>query len=243
MAQLNGTLTNAATGLPYTNSATLGTNSDGSFNVDTVSFVDSGPTPPGFATFTSFPGLDSPPDSWFAGEGSLYLDLAPGYYRAGVNSDDGFQVNVLPPEGVAGAPMVLGQFDGPRGAANTLFDFLVQKGGLYPFQIIYFQGSGFANCQFFSVTNFQTGGMVLINDPTDPSAINSYSVLAPQLTRIAPSGSNVVLSWAYGNSPFQLQFKTNITDLIWNNIGSPTSNRTATVPVRSTTGFIRVFGQ
>jgi len=119
VAQLNGTLTNAATGLPYTNSATLGTNSDGSFNVDTVSFVDSGPTPPGFATFDSFPGLDSPPDSWFSGAGSLYLDLAPGYYRAGVNSDDGFQVNVLPPEGVAGTPMVVGQFDGPRGAANT----------------------------------------------------------------------------------------------------------------------------
>jgi hypothetical protein len=243
VAQLNGTLTNADTGLPYTNSATLGTNADGSFNVDTVSFVDSGSPPAGWPVFTSFPGLDFPPDKWFSGEGLLYLDLPAGYYRAGVNSDDGFEVNLLPPQGVPGAPIVLGEFDGGRGAANTFFDFLVQKSGLYPFQLIYFQSGGFASCQFFSVTNFQTGGSVLINDPNDGNAISSYRVLAPLLTRILPSGTNVVLNWAYGNPPFQLQFKTNLMDLLWNNIGSVTSNRTATVPALSKTGFIRVYGQ
>jgi hypothetical protein len=243
VAQLNGTLTNANTGLPYTNSATLGPNPDGSFNVDTVSFVDSGNPPADWPVYTTFPGLDFPPNDWFSGEGLLFLDLPAGYYRAGVNSDDGFEVNALPPQGVTGARVVLGEFNNNRGSANTFFDFLVPKSGLYPFQIIYFQGNGGANCQFFSVTNIQTGGKVLINDPGDGNAIKSYRVLAPLLTRIVPGGANVLVNWAYGNPPFQLQFKTNLTDLVWNNIGSTTSNRTATVPVSSTTGFIRVYGQ
>jgi hypothetical protein len=243
IAQLNGTLTNPATKLPYTNSAALGPNPDGSFNVDTVSFVDNGTGPTEWPVFTTFPGLDFPPDNWFSGEGLLYLDLPAGYYRAGVNSDDGFEVNVIPPQGVTGAPVVVGVFDNNRGASDTLFDFLVQKSGLYPFQLIYFQSSGFANCQFFSVTNLQTGGQVLINDTNFVNAIKSYSVLAPFLTRVVPNVANVAVDWAYGNPPFQLQFKTNLSDLVWNNIGATTSNRTATVPVLSTTGFIRVYGQ
>jgi hypothetical protein len=139
--------------------------------------------------------------------------------------------------------LVVGVYDNNRGAANTLFDFLVRKSGLYPFQLLYFQSGGFANCQFFSVTNFQTGGMVLINDPNDGNAIKSYLELAPFLTTIARSGTNVVINWSYGNPPFQVQFKTNLTDLLWHNIGSTTSNRTATVPALSTRGFMRVYGQ
>jgi len=243
VAQLNGTLINTNTGLPYTNSATLGTNADGSFNVDTITFVDNGPNPPDWPTVTTFPGLDVPPNYWFSGEGTLFLDLPAGYYRLGVNSDDGFQVNALPPEGVPGAAVVTGVFDGGRGASDTLFDILVQASGVYPFQVIYFQNAGFANCQFFSVTNFETAGKVLVNDPADGNAIKSYRVLKPHLTRIVPSGANVVLNWAYGTPPFQVQFKTNVTDAVWNNVGGTTTSRTATVPALPSTGFYRVFGQ
>lgn len=243
IAQLNGTLINTNTGLPYTNSATLGPNPDGSFNVDTVNFLDNGTIPPAFPTFTTFPGLDLPPTYWFSGEGMLYLDLQAGYYRLGVNSDDGFEVNALPPEGVPGSPLVAGVFDANRGQADTLFDILVQQSGVYPFQLIYFQSDLAADCFFFSVTNIATGDSVLINDPADGNAIPSYRVLRPHLTRIVPSGANVVLNWAYGTPPFQVQMKTNVTDAVWNNVGSTTAVRTATVPALSTSGFYRVYGQ
>jgi hypothetical protein len=68
-------------------------------------------------------------------------------------------------------------------------------------------------------------------------------VLAPFITTIAQSGSNVVLNWAYGAPPFQVQIKTNLTDAVWNNVGSPTSNSTASIPIQPGTRFFRVFGQ
>jgi hypothetical protein len=261
-AQLNGTLTNTATSLPYSNEATPGTNADGSYNIDTViNFADNNLPPAGFeGVFTNdveFPGLDFNvgPFKWFSGEGLLFLDLPAGYYRFGVNSDDGFQVNGLPPQGVSGSPIVLGQWDNNRGAANTLFDVLVQTSGIYPFQLIYFQSTSSAECEFFSVTNLTTvvyspatnivtqGGAILINDTNYPNAVISYRVLKPRITSIVPSGPNAVVGWAYGTPPFQVQFKTNVTDTVWHNSGSPTANRTANVPIQPSTGFIRVFGQ
>jgi hypothetical protein len=242
VSQLNGTLTNPATSLPYTNSATPGTNVDGSFNIDTVlNFDDTGTTVDNFPNDTTFPGLDVPPNYNFSTEALLYLDLTAGYHQFGVNSDDGFEVNALPPQGVSGSPIVLGLFDNGRAAADTLFDILVPTHGIYPFQVIYFQSGGLASCEFFSVTNLDTGGKVLINEPTDPNAIKSFRVLSPRITSVARSGSNVSINWAYGNPPFQVQFKNNITGP-WSNSGSPTSNRTALVPIQPGAGFIRVVG-
>jgi hypothetical protein len=111
VAQLDGTLTNPATSLPYTNEAALGPNPDGSYNVDTIlNFNDDGSGEGDFPnTQTTFPGLvPAAGDQWFSGEGSLYLDLPAGYYRFGVNSDDGFEVSALPPKGVFGSPIILG---------------------------------------------------------------------------------------------------------------------------------------
>jgi len=49
----------------------------------------------------------------------------------------------------------------------------------------------------------------------------------------------VVITWAYGNPPFQVQFKNNLNNA-WVNFGSPTTSRTASVPIQPGAGFIRV---
>ena len=238
-AQLAGTLVNPATTLPFTNDAALGPNADGSFNVDgAFNFVDSGSSG-NFVDDVPFPGLDIPPYDWFSTDASLYLNLPAGYYRFGVNSDDGFEVSATPPQGVSGSPLVLGLFDGGRGPADTLFDVQVQTSGIYPFRVIYFEGGGGAECEFFSVTNLATGDKVLVND-ADPNAIKSFRVLKPQITSIAKSGANAVVNWAYGTPPFQVQVKTNLTDAAWSNVGAPTAGNTANVPIDSNTKFIRV---
>ncbi len=244
IAQLNGTLTNPATSLPYTNEATLGTNADGSFSIDTVlNFNDDGLDEGDFPNDQLFPGMTALLSDWFSTEASLFLNLPAGYYRLGVNSDDGFEVNALPPQGVSGPPIVLGVFDAGRAAADTLFDVLVPTPGVYTFQVIYFQNQGRSTEEFFSVTNLATGDKVLVNDVTDANAIKSYRVLAPRITSIVQSGSNVVIQWAYGNPPFQVQFKSHLNDPSWSNIGSPTSSRTANVPISGSAGFLRVYGQ
>src|SRR5207302_10026734 len=180
-------------------SATLGTNADGSFSIDSVlNFNDNGGDAGNFPDDQSFPGLDAGFNNWFSTEALLYLDLPAGYYRFGVNSDDGFGVNATPPQGVSGSPIVLGLFDNGRAAGNTLFDVLAKASGIYRFQVIYFESSGSASCEFYSVTNLETGDKVLINDLTNANAIKSYRVLAPIITSIGRSGSNVVVNWAYG---------------------------------------------
>jgi hypothetical protein len=240
-AQLNGTLINTNTSMPYTNDATLGTNADGSFNIDTVlNFTGDGIDEGDFTGDQPFPGLPFSPNRWFSSEGLLYLNLPAGYYRLGVNSDDGFQVTATPPQGISGAPIVLGVFNNGRGAADTLFDVLVPTSGVYPFRLVYFQSSGSSECEFFSVTNFTTGDKVLINDSAG-NAVKSFRVLAPRITSIAKSGTNVVVNWAYGTPPYQVQFKTNVNDAVWNNFGAPIASTTTNVPIQSSTKFIRVF--
>jgi hypothetical protein len=243
-AQLSGTLTNPETSLPFTNSAALGTNADGSFNIETVlNFNDNGTSAGNFADDGPFPGLslDFGPYNWFSTEAKLYLDLVAGYYRFGVNSDDGFEFSVAPPQGLPGSPIVLGVVDSGRGAADTLFDFLVQSNGVYCFKLIYFESTGSASLELFSV-GLGTTNKVLINDPLTPGSIKSYLVIPPRIISITKVGSNVVINWVDGFPPFQVQVKTNLADTVWSNSGSPTNVRTATVPITGATGFIRVVG-
>jgi len=243
IAELNGTLIDPDTSTPYTNVApTLGTNADGSFNIDTViNYNDGGGDAGDFPGDLQFPGLDDfVLHDWFSCEGLLFLDLPAGYYRFGVNSDDGFEFNALPLKGVSGSPIVLGLFDNGRGASDTLFDFLVTTGGVYPFQLIYFESRGSASLELFSV-RLATGDKILVNDLSNANAVKSFRIIPPRITSTVRSGSNVSINWAYGNPPFQVQFKNNIIGA-WNNLGSPTSNRTALVPIQPGAGFIRVVG-
>jgi hypothetical protein len=241
-AQLDGTLIDPGTGSPYPNLATPGPNPDGSFNIDTVlNFDDDGTGAGNFPEDQPFPGLDAGPYNWFSTEAWLYLDLPPGYYRFGVNSDDGFEVSAAPPEGVAGPHLVLGSFDNGRGADDTLFDVLVQTAGLYSFQAIYFESTGSASCEFFSADP-TTGQKTLINDALVSKAVKSYRALKQRITRIVRNDPDVAIDWAYGVPPFQVQFKRNITDA-WGDLGAPTTQRTATVPIQPGAGFIQVVGQ
>jgi hypothetical protein len=246
-AQLNGTLIDTNTSLPYTNDAVLGTNANGSYNVDTViNFDDDGFDEGDFPNDALFPGLDINviPYNWFSTEAILNLALPAGYYRFGVNSDDGFEVTAIPPQGVSGSPIVLGEFDNGRGAADTLFDVVVPTSGIYPFRVVYFQSTGDAEEEFFSVTNLDNGGKILVNDPNYTNSIISYrGIAAPNIIGILQSGSNVVLNWAFGTPPFQVQSTTNLSNPVWSNVGSTTTNSSFSVPIQSGAQFFRVFGQ
>jgi len=244
-AQLNGTLIDTNTGLPFPNIATSGPNADGSFNIDSVLNLSDTATDTGhFPDDQQFPGLETGPYNWFSTEARLYLDLPAGYYRLGVNSDDGFEFNAIPAEGVSGSPVQLAIYDNGRAADDTLFDFLVTSSGIYGFQLVYFESTGAASCELFSV-NLPDGTSILVNDPVNANAIKSYRTLAlrPRITSIARSGTNVVLEWAGGNPPFQLQVTPSLANPAWTNVGAPTSNRTATAPMQSDAGFYRVLGQ
>jgi hypothetical protein len=176
--QLAGTLIDPATGEPYPNLATPSTdNPDGSYNRDLVNWSVQADQSTERGSFqapsypdTPVPGLDHAFN--YAIEVLTYLELAPGRYRMGVNSDDGFVVttSVHPRDFLA---TVLGRFDGGRGASDSLFQFEVAEAGLYPFRLLYYQGDGDGNVEWF-MSDPLTDEKTLINDRNRPNAIRAW---------------------------------------------------------------------
>jgi hypothetical protein len=131
----------------------------------------------------------------------MYFPAA-GVYEMGVNSDDGFKVTtgVNPKDQLSSIDV--GQQDGGRGSADTDFNILIQAPGYYPFRLLYYNGGGGANCEWFT---FQNGVRYLINDP-DPSnttGIHAYYAgpsLPPYVASVKDSPTNVVFDLAQSGS-------------------------------------------
>lgn len=211
-----------ATGQPYANSAAPGPNADGSYtDPDVINWSQDGTDAGNFTSANghpeeTFPGLPSADQDNVAAEITAFLDLKPGSYRMGVNSDDGFRVSVSPgKEDVFGT--VIGSFNGGRGASDTMFDFVVTKAGKYPFRLTWWEGGGGANVEWF-VEDVTTGVRTLINDPAAANAIVAYangtgaayveSVLPVENDVEVPETSNieiVVVNDATTASNFQLK--------------------------------------
>jgi hypothetical protein len=118
------------------------------------------------AYFNSFtPGVElgatAEPENYVV-ETIAYIQLAAGLHRWGVNSDDGFKVTAGPGQ-PSPAGITLGEFNGGRGATDTLFDFVVEEAGYYPIRLLYWQGGGGASAEWFSV-DLQTGQKILLGD-------------------------------------------------------------------------------
>jgi hypothetical protein len=141
-------------------------------------------------------------DDGIDGELITYADLPAGVITMGVNSDDGFRTQAgyisVPADGI-----LLGQFDGGRGAADTLFKFLVETAGVYPLRTIWQEGGGGANIEWFTVK--ADGTKVLLNDRAN-GGIPTYRVGVapakpagqPGFTSVAKSGNNLVIAWDIG---------------------------------------------
>lgn len=116
---------------------------------------------PGFGFDPGPGGRNGFPDNNITVEVLTYLQLNKGAYRMGVNSDDGFKVSVAPGVGdVFG--LVLGSYNGGRGAADTLFDFYVPESGYYPIRLTWWEGQGGASVEWFTV-DLATNERTLVN--------------------------------------------------------------------------------
>ena len=131
------------------------------------------------------PGWNNTTDG-VAVEFLTYLELKKGFHTFGVNSDDGFEVK----SGASVSSLFatrLGFFNGGRGASDSLFNFVAPTDGIYPFRLLYFEGTGGASVEFFSIHN---GEKILINDRDNPNAIKAYreGPSIPFVQALSPSG-------------------------------------------------------
>jgi hypothetical protein len=218
-SQLAGTLIDPNTLEPYPNLATPSEdNPDGSHNIQRINWsVQAGMElergsfqAPAFPD-EAFPGLAHNVN--IAVEVLTYLELNPGRHVMGVNSDDGFAVFT----GVDTRDLFavsLGRFDGGRGAADTLFHFEVTEPGLYPFRLVYYQGDGDGNVEWFTMDPF-TEEKVLINDRDNPKAIHAWrqtsAATRPYIVSVMPTvgqrmvATNAPVTWVLedGGAPVQ----------------------------------------
>ena len=130
------------------------------------------------------PNIDSNSDG-ISAEIVTYLDLAVGVYTMGVNSDDGFRTsggNLK--DALQG--VILGQFEGGRGAADSIFTFSVQEAGVYPFRTVWEEGGGDANVEWFTVK--ADGTKVLLNDTDGVKAYRAATafVQPPYVRSVKP---------------------------------------------------------
>lgn len=158
-----------------------------------------------------------------------------GYYRLGVNSDDGFGVKVGTP-GVTNGTLIL-QFDAGKGCSDIPFSFVVPQPGLYPIRLVYYNGGGGAALEYFSYD--ANGNKIPINDPNNPNAIKAYFALgsgqAPIITESSIAGGSITIKWSNGGT---LEWADAVNATTWTSTGN--SSGTFTETVGTGTRFYRV---
>ena len=167
-----------ATGQPYANLATPPTTTTATVvnweqlgadinanppQPDNFNTLEPEASPKPNAAIPGIPGSATAFDDNIAASITTYLELKQGWNRFGVNSDDGFTLRVSPGAGEVIGGLLLGSFNGGRGASDSMVSFWVQEAGVYPARLSWWEGGGGANVEFFS-ENIESGERILVND-------------------------------------------------------------------------------
>jgi PA14 domain/Bacterial Ig-like domain/GLEYA domain len=186
--------------------------------------------------FPGIPGTTASTDN-IAMEALTYVELHQGFHSFVVNSDDGFRVTPALCVADPNNALVLGAFEGGRGASDTPFVFYVPTDGLYPMRLIWEQGGGGANVEWVDVRQGTYPTRVAVNGDNN---IKAFS--ASQFTAVR-SGNDLIVSW---NSTVDCPYRLQMTDVlqtpssatVWTDVpgGSP-----ASVPIGSGNAFFRLI--
>jgi hypothetical protein len=127
------------------------------------------------------PGVgDGGSDNSIAAEIITYIDLPAGVVTMGVNSDDGFRTSVGLTGDVFNSPLFAGEFNGGRGAADTIFNIVVKDPGVFPFRTSWEEGGGGANIEWFTVKD---GKKILVNDDAN-GGVKAYRAILPTAKKV-----------------------------------------------------------
>jgi len=113
-----------------------------------------------------------------AAEVLTWLELPAGEITMGVNSDDGFRMTIggpIPADQLAA--LKVGEYEGGRGAGDTIFKFNIQQAGLYAARVSWENGNGDSNIEFFTVASDDT--KILVNDTANGGIRSFRAITAP----------------------------------------------------------------
>ena len=258
--QIAGRLINPATSQSFVNEA-AGPNGDGTYEEPGVINYDENATETGyFLADAPFPGVPADSPDFMAMEATAYVELTAGVHRFGVRSDDGFKLAAGP--SFTNTPVTLGVFEGGRGNAlpdgSTEFEFLVESNGVYAVSLIWYEGTGGANIEWFSVDRSTLASTnivrTLINGSASANSIKAYrsragsptsGPTAPQIQSPVVTGGNFQLSFAtQPGFNYTVEFTESLSIASWQKI-SPSvpgdgSVKTVSQAVTGASSFYRV---
>jgi hypothetical protein len=254
-AHLANLIINTNTGLPWTNEAggPLGNGRYAETNVINYNQVIEFGSAGTFGNDALLPYIPPTLDGSYTNdpnnfslESIAYAQLSPGIYRWAVRSDDGFRLTFG--TGTNPTNLLVGSFEGGRSDATpSEFEFIIQTNGLYPFRLLYYEGTGFANVELYSI-NRTTGVPALINDLTNGAAIVTYREVPVVLLNPAHSGNTSTFSFiTQAGRTHTVEYKNALTNGPWqtltvvNGTGATTNITDATANLASR--FYRVSTQ
>lgn len=129
------------------------------------------------------PGVTDSTDNFTAEIKTVVKIPSAGLYTFGFNSDDGFRTSV---GNDAADSLIVGEYNGGRGAATTTFDVYFQEPGNYAMRTIYYEGGGGANLEWFT----NEPAKALLND-RDNGGLETFayeSSFAARVTSVEPGG-------------------------------------------------------
>ena len=223
--QLAGLLVNSDTGMPFENEVAgtnVGQTVDGVYLAPLINLEQCGGSAGGasdrgfFSEDANFPGIypsnycgaGASPDH-FALAATIKLSLASGVYRMGVNSDDGFKVTA---GGAEGTNVYLGSFETYPGTRHDgQFEFVIQTNGVYKFRLVYEEGDGDADCEWYWV-NRNTGARDLVKPLVLESAAKAAGPYSADLGALIDPGAKTATVARSGNARFyRLRSSTGLT--------------------------------
>lgn len=164
--QLAGKVVDPVTQQPFANEAANG----GAFvETETINYEQSG-AEKGLPGDRPFPNLDPEDQNNLALEVLTYLNLTRGTHRLAVACDDGFAVWSGP--SLAAASTKVGERSPGGSTAEATFDVLVEQSGVYAFRLVFFEGTGGADLEWYSLDT-ASGTRTLINAPEGIAAYQS----------------------------------------------------------------------
>jgi hypothetical protein len=155
-------------------------------------------------------------ENW-AMEATAFLDLPAGIVRFGVVSDDGYKIStaVAPNSSTPALAFRNG------GTANETFDVVVRTAGVYGFRLVWYERTGGANIEWFTVDT-TTGARTLVNAT---GGIRAFTTATPPVQVVIQGASTL-------NGSFTAVAGAQVD----------TGAKTVTVPVPTGTAFYRLSG-
>jgi hypothetical protein len=245
--QLAGRLIDPTTTQPFANEA-AGPNGDGSFiEAGTINYEQSG-NEEGIPGDQPFPNLEPTNQDFLAMEAITYLRLTRGTHRLAIACDDGFQIWSGP--SAAATTNQVGIRTPGGSTAEVTFDVLAETDGVYAFRLLFFEGVGGADIEWYTV-DLNTAEKVLINADNGVLAYQSRvgdgtdTPPTPPAARLTASvvGNEIQLVWPVTSPAYRLETSASLNPASWAPVsgtaGSNGTQFTQRVPI-GTAGFFRL---